>query len=570
VVGIENKSIMASTASLRSRRSAAQRHALAGVEREIRANDPNGRRKYLQDFSEAFRSYKAVIGEARVKKLLNGANVVLVGDYHALPGSQRFAAGLIEQLSRNSDRPVVVGLETVFARDQHILDEWLAREIDDDELRERIRFDFDWGYQWEPFHELLNSARSHAQAIYGLDCLPREDLRKIGARDRHASVKIADIRQKHPDATIVTIFGESHLAPNHLPRLLRDRLPDDQILTVLQNVDALYWRAAGESCDRVEAVEVADNVVCIFNSTPLEKYENYRLCLERWRREGMGSPDLTPTIYNLINGLRRFLGIDLYSPHNSTQPKFLVDSLPEVYCRTSDSMLRRMLARKAVSEEHRKRLLTRLEECGAVYIPDANSIYIREFHMMHAAEEASRFLHHACRGLPLRMPADSSLSGQDAFYQRTLEHALAYLGSRVLYPARPAVRESELYELYDQTCEDVEHSSSFRFPEFIQMVDFLALHRGYELNPARYPEPPQPIQIGVKYQEEKFDYCTRQLGYMLGSDLYDAYLDGEVTPTFMKKLFLAHLEGSGTAAAIYFSVVKRVRRVKKRSEAAGR
>ena len=61
---------MASTASLRSRRSAAQRHALAGVEREIRANDPNGRRKYLQDFSEAFRSYKAVIGQARVNELL--------------------------------------------------------------------------------------------------------------------------------------------------------------------------------------------------------------------------------------------------------------------------------------------------------------------------------------------------------------------------------------------------------------------------------------------------------------------------------------------------------------------
>lgn len=72
---------MASTASLRSRRSAAQRHALAGVEREIRANDPNGRRKYLQDFSEAFRSYKAVIGQARVNELLDGANVVLVGDY---------------------------------------------------------------------------------------------------------------------------------------------------------------------------------------------------------------------------------------------------------------------------------------------------------------------------------------------------------------------------------------------------------------------------------------------------------------------------------------------------------
>jgi hypothetical protein len=79
------------------------------------------------------------------------------------------------------------------------------------------------------------------------------------------------------------------------------------------------------------------------------------------------------------------------------------------------------------------------------------------------------------------------------------------------------------------------------------------------VNPGRYPEPPQPIQIGLEYQEEKLEYCTRQLGYMLGTDLYDAYLDGEVTPRFIKKLFLAHLEAPGTAAEIYFSVVKRIR-----------
>ena len=52
---------MATTSNLRLRRSEAQLHALAGVEREIRINDPNGRRKYLQDFSQAFRSYESVI-----------------------------------------------------------------------------------------------------------------------------------------------------------------------------------------------------------------------------------------------------------------------------------------------------------------------------------------------------------------------------------------------------------------------------------------------------------------------------------------------------------------------------
>jgi hypothetical protein len=560
---------MASAASLRSRRSAAQLHALAGVEREIRANDPNGRRKYLLDFSQAFRSYVSVLTRTQIDEQMAQADVILVGDYHALPGSQRFAADLVEKLAQTSERPLVVGLETVFARDQHILDEWLAGEIDDEELRERVRFDLDWGYEWEPFYRLLQASREHARAVYGLDCMPREDLRKIGARDRHAAAKIGEIRHRYPDSRIVAVFGESHLAPNHLPRLLSERVPGQRILTVLQNVDALYWMAAGESCDRVEAVQVADDVICVFNSTPLEKYENYRLCLNRWSREGLGSPDLAPTIYNLIDGLLRFLGIHLYSPHNSTQPKFLVDSLPEVCC-SSDARLRRLLASKFVSEEERKRLHTIVETRGSAYLPHANTIYVRDFRMVHAAEEAARFLHHACRGLALRGPGAIFANAEDAFYTCTLEHAFAYFGSRVLYPARPPARESELYELYDYTREDVEQSTNFSFPEFIAMVDFLALHRGYELNPHRYPEPPEPIRTGIQCTGEKFQYCTQQLGYMLGTDLYDAYLEGEVTPRFLKKLFLIHLEEPGLAPAAYFSIVKKIRRVKKSAVAAGK
>src|SRR5437879_6310980 len=126
---------MASTASLRSRRSAAQLHALAGVEREIRANDHNGRRKYLLDFSQAFRSYDSVLASEQLSELLQESDIILIGDYHALPASQRFAGSLIEQAAHNTERPVVLGLETVFSRDQHILDEWLCDEIDRSEER---------------------------------------------------------------------------------------------------------------------------------------------------------------------------------------------------------------------------------------------------------------------------------------------------------------------------------------------------------------------------------------------------------------------------------------------------
>jgi hypothetical protein len=506
---------MATASHLRSRRNAAQLAALAGVEREIRSQDSSGRRKYLQDFTRAFRTYSSTIDLPAMKAMVRAADTILIGDYHALPASQRFAAWMVEECAQPGNRPVVLAVETIFARDQHIVDEWWRREIDEKEFRERIRFDLDWGYDWAPFFEMLTTAREFAEGLYGLDCMPREDLRKIGARDRHAAHKIAEIRQQHPDAVILVLFGESHLAPQHLPRALKEELPASRRLTVLQNVDALYWQASGEKSERVEAVQVSEDVVCVFNSTPLEKYENYRLHLSRWGRSDEEGPDLAPTIYNLIDSLLRFFQINRYSPHNHTQPKFLVDLLPEIYCRASGGRLRGLLTRKKISEDESRALLQRVEERGSVYLPQVNAFYVRDFQMMYAAEESARFLHHACRGLPLREKPGKAPEPADRFYVRTLEHALGYFGSRVLYPARPAVEEEELH--------------------------LLPLSN----RPARGKE---------------FEASTELLGYMLGNALYEAYLDGHVKAGTLRRVLLTHLETPGKAKELYWELAKKLKK----------
>jgi uncharacterized iron-regulated protein len=521
---------MASPANLRSRRSAAQLHALAGVEREIRAQDSHHRRKYLREFNQAFRSYDSLLDSAQLQSALHSADVVLIGDYHALPAAQRHAASLIEQRALAGDRPVVLGVETIYARDQHILDEWWRREIDESELRQRIRFDLDWGYDWTPFYDLLVTARDHAEALYGLDCMPREDLRKIGARDRHAAAKIAETRLRHPDAVIFVLFGESHLAPGHLPRELHQFTPGAKLLTVLQNIDALYWRAAGEPTHKVEAVRVNDEVLCVFNATPLEKYESYRLFLDQWSRCDDG-PDFAPTIYNLIDSLVRFLEINRYSPHNGTQPKFLVDMLPEVYGGSSDAMLRRLLSRKGVAEAEREAMLTSVEERGSAYLPQVNAFYIREFQMIHASEDATRFLHQACQGLPQRLNGNSEEQSAvndngerknaiDDFYARVIEHAVAYFGSRVLCPSRPDPDNAS--PLSRSACERL-------------------------------------AQAAIRADQSRCECTAQELGYRIGSQIYDAYLAGKVAPSGLRRLFLAHLNEPGLARKVCATVIAKLR-----------
>ncbi len=115
---------MSTTLSPKSRAVSAQRQELASLERELQASDPSWRRKYLQNFHQAYRTYQSVLDGPALTELVANADIILIGDYHALPASQNAATQLLKNLSETINRPIVLGVETVFSRDQHILDEW--------------------------------------------------------------------------------------------------------------------------------------------------------------------------------------------------------------------------------------------------------------------------------------------------------------------------------------------------------------------------------------------------------------------------------------------------------------
>ncbi len=541
---------MATTSTLRLRRNSAQIHALIEVERSIRATDPNSRRKYLREFTEAFQSYHSVLSSTQLHQQLAASDVVLVGDYHALPSSQLFCEKVITQLAAEG-RPIVLGVETVFARDQHLLDEWCSREIDGSELRERLRYDIDWGYDWFPFYRLLETARANCRRIYGLDCCPRNDLRKIARRDEHAAERILRMRKENPGAVIVILFGESHLAPTHLPREIRNRFPGARITTVLQNVDSLYWKAGGERDHVVEAVRVRDDVVCVFNATPLEKYESYRMYLERWAREPRASLDLAPTVFNLIDALLQFLNIDKYS--TTCGGHSLVDVFPEVCHRGTEDAIARLVLRKAGGNELRS-LLAQLNAHGCCYAPRLNTFFVHHFEMLHLTEEIASFVHRACRGAIGKLPLTIvERRPQDVFYERVLENTLRYFGSRILYPARPVLRESDLYALYASS----ESQLDFPRDEFDTMIDFLVMHKDYETHHKMYWQLPVLLEQGLQSTGRQFDFLTGQLGKILANQLYESYLSGQLTRRSLRALFFTNLHPPFSAETAYFATARR-------------
>jgi hypothetical protein len=548
---------MGSTFSIRARRrTAAQQLALLRVKREISASDPHGRLKYIRDFSEAFRDYCCTLSASELQQQYARADVLLVGDYHALAASQEFAASLIGELAQ-SGRPVVLALEMAFSRDQYVMDEWLRGEINDDELRVGIHYDDEWGYDWEPFAHLLRQARKHGCVVYGIDLKPRGNMRKIATRDRHAAAQIAQIRRAHPEAQVLTLFGEAHLAPNHLPHWLRLLRPQDRVLTVLQNLDELYWKAAGELSDSIQGVQVSDDVMCIFNATPLEKYESYRIYIGKWRTEPR-LPDLAPTFYNLVDTFMRSMGLEQYSPATGSHSSALIEDYPEVYLRPGEREFEKLLARKEIPVAERRPVLEQLRHQGCVYSSKHNLLLIKRFQLANAAEEAVRFVQYECRGPVCSNGPWTGSSHQDQFYFDVIDRAFITFGARVLLPHYPVRRQDEFRALSSRPRTDADKPAAFSHREHREMIEFLVLHKEAEGHARLRAELPRVIATGIASTGKRREFLVRNLGTMLGAEMHEAYLAGAMSKSYLRSLFFRKVHLPGAARKTYFELARRV------------
>jgi hypothetical protein len=548
---------MGSSFSIRARRTtAAQQLGLLQVKREISATDPHGRLKYIRDFSEAFRDYRRALTDTEFRQQYHTADVILVGDYHALAASQEFAASLVGQLAA-SGRPVVLALEMAFSRDQYVIDEWLRGEISEEELRSGLRYDDEWGYDWEPFAHLLRQARKYGCPIYGIDLKPRGNMRKITARDRHAASQIAQIRRAHPEAQVITLFGEAHLAPNHLPHWLRLLRPQDRVLTVLQNHDELYWKIAGELSDRVHGVQVSDDVVCVFNSTPLEKYESYRIYLGKWRTEP-SQPDLAPTFYNLVDTFMRSMGLEQYSPSTGSHASTLAEDYPQVYARGGIMDFEKLLARKSIPIAERRPVLKKLQQQGCVYSSKHNLLLIKRFQIASAAEEAVRFVQYECRGAACSNGPWAGSSHEDQFYFDVIDRAFITFGARVLLPHYPVSRKDDFRAMKIPPCSTAEGEAAFSNREYRHMIEFLFLHKEAEGRARLRAELPRVIATGIVSDGNKREFLVRHLGAMLGAEMHEAYLAGALNTRFLRSLFFRKIHLPGVARKTYFELARKV------------
>jgi hypothetical protein len=536
----------------------AQQAAVRHLRRLIGGVDRNARRKYIRDFSRDFGSYQETASYDDLVVRGFRSDIIYIGDYHTLASCQQFCARFLADMIRRSSH-VVLAMEMIYGRQQRVLDEWLDAGIDDDEFRRRIRYDEEWGYHWPSYRAILITAREAGVPVLGIDCDPRTGFRMIRRRDSYAAEHIAETFLRDLEAKIVVFIGESHLARNHLPeRVAREvarRQMEKRSLTIVQNVDALYWQRALSGQDEAEVVRIDGNRFCVFNATPLAKYESYRQVIELWRdHAGDDEIDLTPTVHGMILTMLRFLKVNRYRKvvgERHGLPIRLVDVFPEVYAREDGEFMRGMMRRHGLDGEQIEQVLGHLERAGSCYVPRVNAIFIGTFELAHAGEEASHFVNSALKGELYESWNGRPLADHDRFYSAVMEESIGYFGSKLIDPARNHFFETDFYRYYGKEPGEIEKHTGYSFEEFSAIIDFILLHKKFERDYAARQEVPAAILAGIRSRGSRFRILTHELGYFLGQQIYDGYHKGLVSHAEITALYRQRWDGSSSALSAY-------------------
>ena len=98
-----------------------KRETVRRIQTDIGEIDPSPSRKYIHEFSQEFDTFEEIADPQEVLDSAVDADLIWVGDYHALHTNQLYVAELLKHLASHNDN-VALAVEPVFAKNQQILD----------------------------------------------------------------------------------------------------------------------------------------------------------------------------------------------------------------------------------------------------------------------------------------------------------------------------------------------------------------------------------------------------------------------------------------------------------------
>lgn len=379
---------------------------------------------YRQDYDLEFNKKWQASHREELLHNVQGARLVLMGDFHALQQSQKAHLRILKQLPEKT--PMVLGLECFEAEDQAHLDKFLQGKGGEREFLKSVRWHEKWGFPWENYKPLLRWAQKNKVKVYGLNrAVKQSSARGLRQRDQFAAKKIAEILRAHPEQQVFVIYGDLHLAQGHLPAeilKLQGRPFRSRMVRIFQNAEKIYFQLLNRELEStVDLVRFSRQDFCLMNIPPWVKWQNYLLYLEKAYDADLHEDDDVLDYTDHVGRYVQIISEELGAPVSS-------DAL-SVYT-AQDPLFWEKLQEKFSSSDL-KWIQNMIEEGISFYLPELKIGYLARASVNHAASLAMQFVHAQLsdrKRLALTMPAD--------FLRQIWIEGMTYFGSKMINDKR--------------------------------------------------------------------------------------------------------------------------------------
>ena len=138
--------------------------------------------------------------QAIINQLIS-ANLIYLAESHNSQADHQAQLEIISQLYSQNTK-IAIGMEMFQRPFQQFLDQYLAGEISEEELREKSEYDQRWGFDWELYAPILRFAKAHNLPVLALNT-PSEITRQV-ARNGLESLSEEQLQYIPPPAEIRT------------------------------------------------------------------------------------------------------------------------------------------------------------------------------------------------------------------------------------------------------------------------------------------------------------------------------------------------------------------------------
>lgn len=515
----------------------------ADVRRAIGSQSPE-LTAYYNAYKREFRGPSRLITKETLLSACSKSDIVLLGDYHTFSQSQKAALRLLRELI-SGNRKLALSLELVRATDQPILNAFMRDEITEKEFLEKIEYSKSWGFRWENFRPLFEFAKANHLEVLGLNV----ESEKLEVRDATAAEVLCSWSARNPDAQILALYGDLHLARGHIPRHIKSQLKarglKRKTITIFQNSETLYWKLAQDgTVHTANVIALGRDRYCIMNAAPWVKLQSYLEWAESAETTssteslGLDLHELArERLRNLIQALDLKISEDLdFTVQTSNDLSFLS---------------RNSTALAGLTREQAKVVKYKILGNRTIYIPSSKTLYLASQSVNAMADGVTQIVHSELSGASLLFYDPSA-----HFYSAAISATLTYFGSKILNHNRRCDLEEDLKALLSR------NTGSKTLPQE-KLQRRAARHVLCHCSASRRFLQTEKYRAPISLKENRQGLgripllleTARGLGGIFGEKLYSSFIEGKYTQGKIVELFHAKLEDSKISRKTYLELI---------------